>query len=185
MEIPDKCIIIFHAFLYHYGDKAQWYDHKFQANLRTFTYLREKEYLPNSHLETYQGSLSDWCNNKCDPCKSFHEILKYQRCNNQDEMVWTTKMSTSQINLLPPGGFIMGDIDYLGWAVIKSFIHPISKLVLFSNEINHLQDEFENNKRYWNNITGHKKLQFKDLCTKDENETYFKKYKGKSFIVVE
>ncbi len=57
--------------------------------------------------------------------------LKVDKCNNDDEMVWKSNKSCREIHEMKAGNHIMGDIDQLGWAVIKQFVHGPEESKIF------------------------------------------------------
>ena len=163
VEIPDECIIIFHAFLFHYGDRAQWCDYQFKTNLSSFAYLREKNYNPTQQLETYHSLSDNWCKYNCLQCASVNTVLKIDRCQRKKEMVWMTKHNKAEIMALKPGDHVFGDIGFLGWAVIKSFVHRDVDKSAFLEEMHKLNSDFVNNHTSWHNIDSNENMQFEQL----------------------
>ena len=65
--------------------------------------------------------------------------------------------------LLEPGDVLMGEIDYLVWEVVKSFVHSDNKNIGFTEEMNVLNTYFEKNKNTWQDITENFMIQFPEL----------------------
>ena len=87
--------------------------------------------------------------------------LKKERCNDEDDYVWKSKLSDLQISDKNPGDYKMGDVGQLGWAVLKNFQHEGEDLVDFVHEKRVIEDDFIKTKNKWHNIQPHvKNLQF-------------------------
>ena len=97
-------------------------------------------------------------------------------------MIWTYNFSRSEIMSMEPGKNIMGDIDYLGWAVVKSFVHDDDQKIEFSKENNLLNKYFLKKRNTWKDITRKFSIQFKILIRQDGYEVYFKEYSGKRYM---
>lgn len=127
VEIPDKCMILFHANLYHYGARSQFKTYKFLDNVRAFAYMcakgtnfpPEEEILPA--LGNHKFCQQDGDNHSndcvgCDKCGTLQTVLRDNRCD--EDNVWTCKKEVHNLN---PGDYVMGDINTLGWVIVKAF----------------------------------------------------------------
>ena len=61
-----------------------------------------------------------WCHD-CEKCVIMREKLMDDRCDGDEDMTWLTDLSDCKIGKLLPGQKLMGDIDTLGWAVLKGY----------------------------------------------------------------
>ena len=79
--IPVGCMIIFHANLYHYGDKAEVGLSSVKSSLRAFFYLTHEHINIYLTYETWKASYiqEGWCDDECNECSSFMDILKKER----------------------------------------------------------------------------------------------------------
>lgn len=160
VEIPDQCLVIFHGILFHYGDRAQFDACQFIPSLRLFNYLRSESIHNLGHeTTTCLAEPSLWCDYSCEQCNLIHDKLKKKRCKGKDEMVWSCDLSPSEIFTMKPGAHVMGSLNSLGWAVVKSFTYG-DKMVDYNNEVisvcNHFIDhrvDKDPNQR-WHNIQG-------------------------------
>lgn len=161
VEVPKECMIIFHGLLFHFGGRAKWNSTIFEQNLRAFFYLHDENWQSSPIPETYLADEEGWCVD-CVACVKIQEKLKKERCNGEDEMVWKSGKSDSEISDLSPGDHVMGDIGMLGWAVLKAFQPKVDNVVPFVLEKRKLITKFS--KKKWYNIQPKgKNMQFPQL----------------------
>ena len=115
IQIPDRCMIICHGNMSHYGPRAQFNTYTFRKNIRSFAYMNVKGYKFETDEVTHSEDTM-WCELKCEKCKDVRTTLEDEKCDN--DMVWE---SDKDVEMLDPGEFIMGDIHTLGWVIIKSY----------------------------------------------------------------
>ena len=136
VEVPENCMIIFHAFLFHYGDRAMYEHFKFQRNYRLFAYLKDSQVVLPTISQTHHAIMQFWCDESCDVCGDIHKKLKDDFCSGSDDMVWRFPKNTYDLEDLDPGHVVMGDIPTLGWAVIKCFQYSDPKdITSYNNQM--------------------------------------------------
>jgi hypothetical protein len=121
--VPIGSFIIFHSTLYHYGDKCIVDGGKVNTSVRAFAYMVKKDFVKSSQVKTFplgDDKVCDGCDG-CSTCKKLSELL--QTVSHKDGSSWAPDFS------YPVDGeeVIMGDLDTLGWAVIKSGYEVYSK----------------------------------------------------------
>ena len=84
--------------------------------------------------------------------------------------------------MINTGDVLMGYIDYLGWAVIQSFVYTDENNVKLDNEMNIMKADLENHKSTWHNITGTNKYQFDELSRNYNDELYVLNLPGGRFM---
>ena len=127
--MPDSCLVIFHQGLFHYGDRNEFSNYKFQKTFRFFAYLREVRYVIDVKEPTYPALPHLWCNDDCEPCKKIRSTIIDVRCDCEANCRWICPKSIHHINIMNDGAHIMGNLDTLGWAVIKgASVHDQDKV---------------------------------------------------------
>ena len=157
-------------------------------NLRAFAYLQAESTLMDTTPVTFPADHNKWCKD-CDDCITITEKLKVNRCGGKEDMVWKTTMSDGEIYKMSEGDHVMGHIDYLGWAVLKSFVESDKDAITdVWKEKCDLKNDFENDikktldKRGSTDIQTNKDMQFKELVRKDPNEFPFFSGKGSRYM---
>ena len=118
MEVPKDCMLVFHGLLFHYGGRARWNSTEFKKDLRSFVYLRNESWDADTRPYTYWLPHSGVCDG-CDERTDVSNMLKTERCNGDDDMVWRTKLSPNALFVLEAGTVVRGDVHGLGWVVLK------------------------------------------------------------------
>ena len=118
VHIPYGCVIIFHACLYHYGDKSQIEAGSYSKAPRAFSYIVEHNYpTPEESLKTWKLTPYRTCDlkncKKCEDLKTFISNLVDTR------QVWYPSRSTHSISTSEA---LYGNLDEFGWVVIKGSV---------------------------------------------------------------
>ena len=113
--IPKGCFILFHASLYHYGDKCLVDGGRVQTSIRGFTYMVEKGYVEPARVQTWVLQKIFACEKKgCMTCGNLFEILnKFQDKNGMS-------FGPTSFDHIDKGDILYGDLEHLGWVVIVS-----------------------------------------------------------------
>ena len=142
VEVPCNCFIIFHGHLYHYGDRAQFIDTEFQMNPRMFAYFKSIHY-HFKNIDSTQPSIHGfWCDG-CDICLKIAAVLKEKRGHNDHYGRWTCPISPSIIQSLRPGTHVMGNLETLGWAILKGVTPNPEERLDFIEDIKKVRKSFE------------------------------------------
>ena len=118
VQVPANCMIIFHANLYHYGARSQFNAYTFLNNVRTFTYMAAKGTVLPIVEEIGTDAQSTWCKMECEECKNVMKDLKEYRCDGNH--VWKYN-SEDSVDKMYHGQYIMGDIETLGWVIVRGY----------------------------------------------------------------
>ena len=181
VEIPDNCMIICHAYLSHYGARSIFKTYKFIENLRAFAYM-----VPEGHKfppKEYTHQIErGWCELDCDNCVNVRLSLVDHRCDH--DMVWK---HNKEVDMMLPSEYVMGDLNTLGWAIVKGFEYEGDKLVSFSKDV--MEQISPRNKHPfdgWNGIQTSivNKMQFGHFIATTPHEELFEKPQGKRMIKV-
>ena len=75
---------------------------------------------------SYTAEKKNICSN-CDKCKSMKDMIQDYQVEEpgSNEFFWKSPKSPEEIKQLEPGTSIMGDLNWLGWSVIRCWEHPI------------------------------------------------------------
>ena len=131
-------------------------------DLRAFFYLRDENWPANVTPFTHSLLNGSMCFG-CDLCDRASSLLKSDRCQGDDDMVWKADISDYKISELKPGDYVMGNIRSLGWAVLKCSGASEEDLWDCVLEKRHLVETFEVKHSNWYDIQSHKNMQFPDL----------------------
>ena len=185
VEVPEDCLILFHAILFHYGNHAEWGDYGFHSNPRMFAYFRDKTHLQGSQPVTFHADPKLWCDKNCCRCRPVAEKLMAKRCGGEDEMVWRCNKSPHAISKLEAGTHLMGDIDSLGWVVLKGHVHGDNSILEFSQEIVSIVQDFQETPTNFFEIQGaqDKMMQFPHLRKEGPHELFFNLFPGKRYMM--
>ena len=109
-------------------------------------------------------------------------MLKTERCNGDDGMVWRSGLFDHEISLLTPGSVVMGNVYGLGWVVLKRSV--IKEQLNFVLEKKRLISGFEEAPGKWYNIQPAAKcMQFKELVKMPPSEKeLFAVYPGHRYM---
>ena len=100
----------FHAGVSSYGRR----DGNYPSNLRLFSYIVEKDYLSeNEDITTLKTSML--CSNSCPTCYNIPKEIMYY-----PGKVIKYALSSSKIETLDEGTVLMGNLEKIGWVVLKS-----------------------------------------------------------------
>ena len=154
VEIPNSCMIVFTGDTYHAGVKSfDRRDGGYPSFLRIFSYIVEENYVTD---DENISSLSQ--NQLCKPsCKICSTI-------NIDELHYTNQVikydkSKHVIESLKEGTVLMGDLQKVGWVVLKSgfIIKPRS---LLEDALYDLNVDVPNDKLHWFGINNCKRQMY-------------------------
>ena len=182
VQIPDKCMIIFHSNLYHYGARSMFKTYHFLENFRLFFYMCAKGTNFELNEETFTV-WEMWCEKDCDLCKEIGTFLEKRLCD--ENMVWKPKVDVDKLN---PGEYIMGDINSLGWVMIKGFEVLGKDLVKLAQDfayIRGVKKPLDSNS--WTIIQGSgptSKMQFPCLIATEPHAELFKHKQGSRMMFV-
>ena len=141
VEVPDTCFIILSSHLYHYGDRAQFCDFSFQMNTRFFALLKNPHYQFGEIDQTFPAIPSYWCLG-CEKCEAVAAYIGSNKCFDDIHKRWFCPLHERIIRTLVPGTHIMGDLETLGWAIVKGFTVADSECQSFVVSMQKLRDEF-------------------------------------------
>ena len=69
---------------------------------------------------TYRFTYKHWCQiSSCDKCKTVREAFADD--SRFYKNVWRTSRIPEKLENLLPGSYVMGDLNTLGWVVLKAF----------------------------------------------------------------
>ena len=102
-------MIIFHAYLFHHGDRSQLDGYELKKSIRFFAYLQDNNFVLPAAPETYHAMADGWCHG-CKQCAEVKANLKDHRCNGEEGMVWRCKYDRQKIIHMDSGMQVMGDI---------------------------------------------------------------------------
>ena len=147
VQVPLGCFILFHVLTFHYGDKTMMIGGQPMHGCRAFAYMVEDGYIPETKAQTYIAGVDDFCQvPSCEACNKAKDVL----ANVVDEdNVW--KPTPEEIECAKMGELVLGDMELLGWAIIKGYIPPGSKTNKLSMELSHMKYVCPVE---WTNITG-------------------------------
>lgn len=129
VRIPEECMIIFHAQLWHYGDRSHLGSCRMKSNIRAFSYMRVKGFVIPQDMDTDAANqvYDGWCKESCDDCRPVHETMLADN-SRFDGNVWKTNKNREDIKSMFPGSYLMGDLATLGWVVIKAKILEVKNI---------------------------------------------------------
>ena len=153
VEIPGYCMIIFNGNLYHYGARSNYKFFQFTPNYRAFVYMCGQDTSFDDEESTYSmGGDRKWCKVACDRCTDIRIFLMANRCD--EYMVWKYG-PVNKVEGYYPGAYIMGDINTLGWSIVKAHHYDSEdlKLVDFTKKMSDVIGPLTE----WHNIQKKKK----------------------------
>ena len=153
-------------------------EHKFDLSLRTFSYLTASSYEMETEAKTWKSQQNFSCEN-CDKCKQVNQLLIKHRNIHPKENIWKYEQSDYKIHSMDDGEIVMGDVNSLGWVVLKH--HTPYDMNEFYNMVACIKEEviverknkLQKGSLKWTNIQ--KPMQFKSLSNIPPNEEYFLK----------
>jgi len=182
VEVPANCVLLFHGLLFHYGAKSKWGEHKFDFSLRTFSYLTASSYEMETEAKTWKAQQNFSCEN-CDKCKQVNQLLIKHRNIHPKENIWKYEQSDYEIHSMDDGEIVMGDVNSLGWVVLKhrtpnDMNEFYDTVACIKEEVNvERKNKLQKGSLKWTNIQ--KPMQFKSLSNIPPNEEYFfKRFPG-------
>ena len=151
VEIPNGCMIVFTGDTYHAGvSSIERSNGRYPSFLRFFSYIIEDDYITDNE-NISRISQSQLCKPNCTICMNMNmEDIHY---TNQ---VVKYNMSKFEIESLKEGTIMMGDLQKVGWVVLKSgfIIKPYS---LLENTLYDLNIDVPSDKLYWFGIDNNKR----------------------------
>ena len=155
VEIPEGCQIIFNCGLYHHGVKSWLFAYgQWLNNIRSFFMIVENGYSTNEIDYLSITTPGIFCEEDCSICKKlqsmklcFDDLLK-------------SNIGPKRLKNLPAGVLIMGNLDLVGWAVIKT------------KESWENSSDVKNNILKINSITSNNKI-WADLESQNGRQTFY------------
>ena len=137
VEIPDGCMILFTNHTVHAGVKSyEKHGGQYSSHLRMFAYIVEQGHLQNE--DTITRVLNDMeCKSSCETC----EYLVNENIHYEGHVIRYLK-SKCEIDNLPKGKVLYGNLEKVGWVVLKCD-YAIKQNSSEQNHLYHL-----NNKNY-------------------------------------
>ena len=111
--------------------------------------------------------------NDCDKCVSAKNLLLDKKLFGDDDNVWKSDKSASQMFDLEPGATVMGDVSSLGWVVLKRSTFDDNELVNLSLEKIRLLEISKKTKSQCHGIQSHKGMDWESLTKPPKNEGPF------------
>ena len=154
VEIPNSCMIVFTGDTYHAGVSSfDRRDGGYPSFLRIFSYIVEENYVTDDE-NISRLSQNQLCKQNCKICSNM----------NMDELHYTNQvikydMRKHDIESLKEGTVLMGDLQKVGWVVLKSgfIIKPRS---LLEDALYDLNVDVPNDKLHWFGIDKEKRQMY-------------------------
>ena len=159
VEISSGCMILFTGDTYHAGGSTfERRNGSYPSNLRIFSYIVEDNFVSdNENIKSIKGNML------CTNCQTCLDMLK----ENMYYIGHIIKygMNPSGINNLGEGTILMGNLEKVGWVVLKSG-YSISPYGRLDNAMYHLNNDSVKFKNNWFGIDGKHRHMF---CKQLEN----------------
>ena len=178
VECPATCMIVLRSSLYYYGDRAIFGDVSFQLNMRLFAYMSSPNHNFGDITQNFPATNNNFCQG-CEKCFDVESFLKEHRSLGDGHKRWPCPLRPSEISKLEPGAHIMGDLNMLGWAIIKGYeVSPYNRITLI-DEMKYVKHGLQKPNHHGNCIAiqsyndHHSHMQYPSLVNRSINEELF------------